>query len=453
MSKIKIILITIFLGIILIIVFSFFVFNKTTPAQIGDTNGTNFFSKIFPFGKSKTNTSQDGKVTDVSGYIPTAESITAKEKLTKVSSMPIAGYGTFMKERYEVTAPVTPPTAPEDTTTNIPQKETKTTTVTTPPASPLTEFVPAVRYVERATGNVYQTLAEEINETKISTTVVPQVYEAYLGNNAETATLRYLGDDNQTIETFIDILPKEILGGDSTQPATIAGSFLPENVTTMSMSPDSSSIFYIYKSGNGVIGSTSLDSGDKKNQIFTSSFTEWLSAWPNDRMITITTKPSSQVPGYMYSIDPASKKMKKQLGGINGLTTLTSPNGKLILYGNNNLELRVYNVDASNSVLFGIKTLPEKCVWALDNINIYCAVPNFIDGINYPDSWYQGETTFSDQIWQINTENGNTTMLADPTQFEKGEDIDGIKLSLDNSGKYLFFVNKKDSALWELNLE
>jgi len=43
-------------------------------------------------------------------------------------------------------------------------------------------------------------------------------------------------------------------------------------------------------------------------------------------------------------------------------------------------------------------------------------------------------------------------MIADPVLIN-GEQIDGIKLKLNKSQDYLFFVNKKDSYLWKLELK
>jgi hypothetical protein len=168
-------------------------------------------------------------------------------------------------------------------------------------------------------------------------------------------------------------------------------------------------------------------------------------------MITLTTKPSANVPGYMYFVNPDNKDFNKILGGINGLTTLTSPDGKLVLYADNNLSLNIFDITKDTSYPLNIRTLPEKCVWTKTSDIVYCAVPNSIDDANYPDAWYQGQISFSDQIWQINVTNGNTSMLADPVSIA-GEEIDGIKLTLDSNENYLFFVNKKDSFLWELIL-
>jgi len=54
--------------------------------------------------------------------------------------------------------------------------------------------------------------------------------------------------------------------------------------------------------------------------------------------------------------------------------------------------------------------------------------------------------------WKVDVKTGNTDMLVDPLTVNGGEDIDGIKLAVDSNGNYLFFVNKKDSFLWEFKL-
>ena len=64
-----------------------------------------------------------------------------------------------------------------------------------------------------------------------------------------------------------------------------------------------------------------------------------------------------------------------------------------------------------------------------------------------------GEISFSDEIWRINLENGSTTKIINPTNVISGGEMDAIKLSLDENEDYLFFVNKKDSYLWKLDLK
>ncbi len=439
MSKRNVILLIIVLAIIVVVVFGFFYFYQPA-SQPGTVTGTNFLANFLPFGKSTT-TAPTNTTTpvNVSGYVSPTET-TSNAILKKVSSFPIAGYGVFMKERFK------------DVPTTTPASTSTPTTTTTKPTAPLTEFAPSLRYVNKATGNIYQTFADQIDERQFSSTIIPKVYEAYLGNNGESVIMRYLKDDYKTIETFVGALPKEYLGADSSGKNEITSSFLPENISDVSISPDASKIFYLFNTGDSTVGVTLALQTGTKIQVFDSPFTEWLSFWPNNKMITVTTKPSVNVPGYMYAINPDKKDFNKILSGIDGLTTLTSPDGKMVLYGDNNLSLNIFNIGTGNSVLLGVKTLPEKCVWGPASDILYCAVPKSISQAQYPDSWYQGEISFSDALWKIDVASGNTTIIGDPASIS-GEEVDATKLALDSNQNYLFFINKKDSYLWEFSLK
>ena len=433
-------------------VFGFLYFRpQTTPSGDSD-QGINFISRFNPFSNNKTIIPKtESPVVDISGTLPPPAEEIPIVKLKRISGMPVAGFGLFMKERLKDINPTpTLPLSGEGDNLVPPAKGGSGGLKPTPPP---TEFITAVRYVERATGNIYQTFLDKIEERKFSTTVIPKVHEAYFGNKGKSVIMRYLKIDDRTIETFVGTLPKELLGGDTTLNNEIKGSFLPDNITDASVSPDATKIFYLFNVGDNMVGTIFNLLDNKKIQIFDSLFTEWLSFWPNGSLITLTTKPSWNTKGYMYGLNPSAKSFNRILGDINGLTTLTSPNGKLVLYGNNNLSLSVYNISAKNSDLLGVRTLPEKCVWGKLSDIVYCAVPKSINETEYPDAWYQGEVSFSDQIWRIDIKNGNTTMISDPVTILGGEDIDGIKLTLDESEKYLLFVNKKDSFLWELKLE
>src|SRR3989344_408453 len=357
MSKRNFVLLIIILITVVIAILGFLYF-RTSPATPADSGtGTNFFSQFNPFGVSKPTPPPVKPPADVSGYEP-VPSETEIQKLTKVSGMPIAGFTVFIKERLK----------------DVP--------ATTPAIKPLTEFIPTLRYVEKATGNIYQTFVDKIEERKYSKTIIPKVYEAYFGNRGEIVVMRYLKTDDRTIETFVGNLPKEYLGESINTLREVKGYFLPNDIKDISVSPDTSKIFYLFNlSDNNIIGAT-LNFSD---------------------------------------------------------------NNKMALYGNNSLSLYIYSTDNGNSDILGVKTLPEKCVWGKANDFIYCAVPKFIDVGKYPDAWYQGEVSFSDQFWKIDAKNRNASLILDPAIIVGGEEIDGIKLALDGNENYLFFVNKKDS--------
>jgi len=238
MSKRNLKLLIIILIIIVITIFGFLYFSNTsTTNPTGTTTGTNFFSQFFPSSKPVTQTPEVTPPANVSGFeqAPTVETPTVK--LNRVSSIPIAGFGIFMKERFKEVPIVLPVVPVEQTTT--PAGNTTVTTKTEKPTAPPTEFVPAIRYVDRAIGNIYQTFADRIDERKFSGTVIPEVNEAYLANSGESVIMRYLKSDGITIESFIGSLPKEFLGADTAGNNEISGSFLPENITDVSISPDS----------------------------------------------------------------------------------------------------------------------------------------------------------------------------------------------------------------------
>lgn len=433
--------------------------------------GENFISTFFSnLTKDKNESEKSEEITDVSNNEDKFVVENQNIKLIKISNFPVSGFVVFMKERYKEI-----PNPKENNIQNDIVDEKKEENKEMSLIAPQTEFAPALIYVEKATGNIFQTFVDKINEKKFSDMTIENLYETYFGENGSVVISRYLKNISvlntqeiktgwETIMTHLGLLPKEILGADSLSLNKIEGSFLPENITNISISPNTSKIFYLFNLKGGVVGTISLLVGVNKTQIFNSQFTEWLSQWPNENIITLTTKPSFFAEGYMYEINPNSYEngLKKILGGINGLTTLTSPNGNLILYSDNTLSLNIYNKETKESSALSVKTLPEKCVWSKINDVIYCAVPKFASGLLYPDVWYKGETSFSDDIWEIDVLSQNAKIILDPlsvkeeTSFldnKNTEEIDGIKLALDENEDYLFFINKKDSYLWELKLK
>lgn len=446
MSRRNFILLIAILGVVVIGVSAFLYFRAPEGAPPAGSEGTNFVSDFSPFGTRPTPPS-----TEPAEAPPAGETISGSEapqlKLEKVSSMGVAGFTVFTKERLkELPAPEVPT---EDSSSTVQKTSSK-------PAPPPSEQATALRYVDQATGNIYQTFTDKIEERKFSGTVIPKVYEAYFGNGGNSVVMRYLKTGGSTIATFVGTLPKEELGGDSAENNEIKGSFLPDNVRGVSVSSDGAKMFYLFESGDSMIGTILDFKTNKKTQVFESAFTEWLSFWPTSSMITVSTKPSNNIPGYMYAINPTRKDLNMVLGGISGLTTLTSPNGKLVLYGENNLQgklsLGIYHTDTRKTEILGIETLPEKCVWGEGSDFIYCAVPKTRGAGLFPDTWYQGEVSFNDRFWKIDAKTSTTTLLVDPAGSEGGEEIDGIKLALDGNEDYLFFVNKKDNFLWEIRL-
>ncbi len=414
-------------------------------------SGNNFFSNFFRFpGQGNKNPSTGGGKTTGTDTADNEYVVEEMLSLRKVSSMPVAGFGVFDKEIYTyVTAPEKPADVPESEDKTTPNTKTPKTV----PVAPETEFQTTVRYVDKGTGNIYQSEAGKVDERKFSEIIMPGIAEAFFGKKGSAVILRYLQPNTEIIETFIREFPEEVLGADVSSEGEVTGNFLPQNIVDVSVSGDGESVFYISNIKSVAYGVVTNTSGANKTQVFTSPYTEWLAQWPNKSLITVTTKPASGIPGFVYGINPNMKDFNKIMGGVNGLTTLTSPNGKLVLFGDDRLNLSILNRETGESKNTNLRTLPEKCVWGYDNEVVFCGVPQFTPCGNYPDSWYKGQTSFADSIWQISVNDiGNNQVISNPIT-EVSESLDVIRPTLSTDGKYLFFINKKSPYLWELRLK
>lgn len=443
-----IIFIFIFITLVVFLVIYFSLITKPKDTEeIIDTGETNFFQDLIDFGKQNngdTNTEEQEKTSIFDIFKKDEEeAFVDVENLSirKISSMPVAGYGVYLKEVFEY---VPPPI----------QNQANTIDSTEKPTPPKTEYISYVKYTEKRTGNIFQNTLNEENERRFSEKIIPNIEESFFLNNTNSVLMRFLRDDQKTIATFLGQTREDVLGQDFSNLTEVNGTFLPENILQTNVSPDSKSLFYLVKTQNGSSGSIVSNSGQNKIQVFGSPFSEWVTQWPKENLITFTTKASGLVPGYMYSVNPQNKAFNKILGNINGLTTLTSKDGEQVLFSNNTASLRIYNTENKETYSLNTNTLPEKCVWSNDNENIYCMVPKNINrGYVYPDSWYQGETSFNDDLWKINTVNKTKVKIMEMVNEENTEEIDGFNLGLDKDESFLFFVNKKDHHLWMAKLK
>lgn len=316
-------------------------------------------------------------------------------------------------------------------------------------AQPLTVVKDAVRFIERATGNVFDYNLETGELERVTNTTIPRIQEAFFADNGERVLIRYLKEDNQTIETYLGKVPERKLGGDASE-AELTGSFMQKNIIDLSVSPDIKKIFYQTKVGTSASGTIFTTKTETKNTVFSSPFSEWLPQWVNDDNISMTTKASGYSTGYLYNFNIKSGEFTRVLGDIFGLTTNISPNYKNILISKSTSSgnsFGMYDTTTKNNYDLGINTLAEKCTWNKNSTFIYCAVPDVIPSGVYPDDWYQGVISFSDRIVSVDpTGLIDAEELANPN--DEDQDIDGINIKVTDDEQYVLFMNKKDGILW-----
>jgi Tol biopolymer transport system component len=310
-----------------------------------------------------------------------------------------------------------------------------------------------VRFIARENGHIFEIPTDSTSRKRISNTTILRIWDTLWLSGGERFVARFVDEDSSEIESFYAeiIQEKEIENAN-----TLEGSFLQKNIKEMTYSKDKDKIFYIIPNGDGSVGVVSNPDGSKKVQILDSPISEWKAQWPEKDTIALTTKPSFNIPGHLYFLDVETEQLKSVLSNVNGLTTLVNSSAKKVLFTHNQADrllLSVFDLNKEEVTDLPLWALAEKCVWSEKNNNIiYCGVSSFIPRGESLDLWYQGMTSFSDDIWMIDIETQTAKVLVSPANIA-GEEIDLIKPVLSEDENYLFFVNKRDSSLWQLKLK
>jgi hypothetical protein len=310
-----------------------------------------------------------------------------------------------------------------------------------------------IRFVDRGTGHVFETESDSNEIRKISNTTIPKLYEALWSAKANIFIARYpLADES--IRTVLSSLIKE-KASSTDMLYKIDATYLPIDIRDIAVSPKSDKIFYLTDDGSKSIGYVNSINGIGQVQIWNSPIRGWLTEWPSENIITLTTKASRYALGHLYFIDTKNGGLQRIVNSVPGLTTKTDKKASKVIYAmstENSFDLKLYDVPKRITDDAPWRTLPEKCVWStLYPEELYCAVPYFIQKAVYPDDWYKGEIAFIDQIWKYNVSTGNVKLISD-LRKESKTNIDAVDLKLDQRDRVLLFTDKNTLNLWMLDL-
>jgi hypothetical protein len=298
-----------------------------------------------------------------------------------------------------------------------------------------------VRFIDRASGNVYSYLSHSRTLTRISNKTLPGIQRASWTPDGSHAFAQFLASSGG--EEHVNTYSLTAKGGDG---------FLLENDLDQALAVDSTMLFTLFSGSTGSIGTVSSIDGSNARTLFSSVLSS-LVVHPSAGNLFGTNKPSSQIDGYAFEIGRPSGSFTRILGPFRGLTVLPSPSGKSLLYSYTSAgtyQLRMIDTATRTSIALPLATLTDKCVWSADGKSAYCAVPTNLQG-NLPDDWYQGAITFTDRIWKIDLDQRIATLVIDPLQIGK-VNIDAVSLAVDPSEDMLVFTDKHTGALYAYDL-
>jgi hypothetical protein len=302
-----------------------------------------------------------------------------------------------------------------------------------------TEEGTVIRYVERATGHIFETTTHSLEQNRISNTTIPRIQESIWSPDGEMVILQYL-DGNEILKSFYGKVSKEA--------SKLDGWFLGNNITAIDVHEDGD-IFYIQRIGKDAKGIVSNFDGTDGNLVFSSKVYDWIPLWIGDS-VGVVTKASRDIAGFLYQLH---SEVRTKLISNDGLIVNINPDGTKVLFSMSNsrkTNLFIHNINTEETTKIPFITLAEKCTWA-DNIILFCASPhNKVEGV-VPDDWYKGILSFSDDIWVFNAETGVSILLYDAAA--DGRALDMTNLIIDSEQKILLFTNKNDLILWGLSLD
>lgn len=298
-----------------------------------------------------------------------------------------------------------------------------------------------IRFIDRASGNIYRFMAQERSLARISNKTLPGIQKASWLPDGSRAYVQFLSGEEGAEFVATYVLPET--GED--------GFFLEQGLGS-ARAVGSSSVFTLLSASTGSVGSVARADGTNARTLFTSLLSS-LVVHPTSADYFAHTKPSASLDGYGFRINRTNGSFTRVLGPLRGLSTLPSPNGALLLYGyidRGVVRLAVLDLSTQNATALPLSTLPEKCVWEPDSTAIYCAVPASMPRA-LPDSWYQGVVVFSDRIWRISMIDRLATLVVDPGAVADAS-IDAVALTLDPTLDVIVFSDKHNGSLWMYDL-
>ncbi len=307
--------------------------------------------------------------------------------------------------------------------------------------------VPAVRVIERATGNVFDIPLDTFEPVRITNTTIPGIYDSFWNNDGTITFTR------SAYNLFIKGTGVEIMPGDGSTESigSAQATYSYESILDTDTNPSQDMLYILEKEESGSRGIITSFDGTDTREVFTSPLSEWLVDWAEDEYVYLTTKPSGTVPGYLYYTSIQDGALHQLLSNRNGLTTKVNNRGDAILFSeSSDATLYLSVLSEGEETLLPFDTLPEKCVWDANGTGLYCGVPFSLPRVTYPDDWYKGNISFNDALWYVDIETFNATFLISPEKYNAKIDI--IQPILSPDEHYLLFLNKKDMTPWLLNI-
>lgn len=300
-----------------------------------------------------------------------------------------------------------------------------------------------VRYIEKATGHVYDVPTYENTTSRVTNTTIPQIYEAKFTESGAGFIAQYMKSEDN-VETMYGKIT-----GTSTEK-TVSGTILSRNILSFAVSPNTRNIFTLEKTPTGSEGYISTPNGTNKKLVWSSPLKEFIPQFISETHIGLQSKPHPSAFGLLFDINTTNAAKNVVISNQTNLTTLPYTKNSYVLYANNS-GLFSLNTARNTQNELSPNTFPEKCVWANTKLFVYCGVPKSQLNSNSLYSWYKGEVSYSDTIWEYNITSNTARQMTDLKDLS-GRDIDISEISINQNDTLLLIESKIDGSLWSVKI-
>ncbi len=295
----------------------------------------------------------------------------------------------------------------------------------------------AVRYAEKGTGHIYEINLDTGSETMISRTTVPQTAVAIFSPDATAVAITAYSNytTNVTVGT--------IGSGELTSIVLEPGA---ENITFAS---NTEVLYTIVRNGVTTGYRHNLTTATRA-EVFTFNFGEIDVAWGNGVTgIYVITKPTPSLQSFIYKVDETT------------LTPVVSAGYGLSALVQNETIVTTKTVDGTyvsevwnngTATPLPLLMLKEKCAFTQNNTTqLWCAGGAETPSGTFVDDWYKGLTRHEDYLWRVSTTRQTAELVASPEQLV-GQTLDIVNLVPHPTEAQLFFKNRTDQTLWQIDL-
>lgn len=302
-------------------------------------------------------------------------------------------------------------------------------------------------FVERGTGYVLSAHVNDRTIERLSNTLLPKTYEAFVGAKGDIV-LRSI-DEGGNSTTLLGRVERS-----TSSVGTYVGSSLPLNITDVVWKQDGTQLAFVRPTNEGSIVQMVKSDGVFEKTSFTSGIEGWSLSWANS--LLAVQKTSRGIPGSLYEIKDGTWNILEN--AVPGLSVRASQNVRALgveVAGSPRIIINLGGTLPALSTSFA--TVADKCTWIREYseetkshvpARLACAVPSTLPQ-GFPDSWYQG-LVHTDDTWQIfDTRTGTVSAPQLPPSTPP---LDVENPMTDDGGTYLAFIDAQDKSLWLLQL-